>query len=239
MHIPDGYLSPETYLPLYGVFIVTTAVAVKKAERQLDLKTIPWLGMVSAFSFLIMMFNIPIPGGTTGHAIGGAAITLLLGPWIGSIAITTALVIQAFIFGDGGITALGANCLNMGYILCFSSWFIYKLLARSESSEKRKNMAAFFSGYIGVNLAALATATELGLQPLIAVSSSGVPLYCPYPLSVTLPAMMIEHLCFFGVAEGLITVFVFRYVRHHHPELIRTHLDGIKATTTIARKNNK
>ncbi|HZD42134.1 MAG TPA: energy-coupling factor ABC transporter permease, partial [Terriglobales bacterium] len=113
MHIPDGYLSPQTYVPLYGATFVFWSVAVKKVKKELSTRQIPYLAMAAAFSFLIMMFNIPIPGGTTGHAVGAGVIAILLGPWTAVIAESVVLIIQAIVFGDGGITAIGANCFNM------------------------------------------------------------------------------------------------------------------------------
>lgn len=219
MHIPDGYLSPQTYLPLYGVFITSAVVAVKKVEKKIEKKFVPYLGMASAFSFLIMMFNIPIPGGSTGHAVGGAVIALLFGPWVAFISVSVALIIQALVFGDGGITALGANCVNMALVLPFSAWMIFKLIAGKNPSTGRQNIAAFFSGYVALNVAALVTAIEFGIQPLIASGPDGNPLYSPYPLKVAVPAMVVEHL-FFGIAEGLVTLLIFKYFYKHNNELV-------------------
>lgn len=219
MHIPDGYLSPQTYIPLYGIFIATAIVAVKKVEKKIEKRIVPYLGMASAFSFLIMMFNIPIPGGSTGHAVGGAVIALLFGPWVAFITVSVALIIQALVFGDGGITALGANCINMALILPFTAWITFKLLAGKNSSVTRLNIAAFFSGYIGLNITALITAIEFGIQPLIASGPDGNPLYSPYPLKVAVPVMAIEHL-FFGLAEGLVTLLIFRYFYKNDYELL-------------------
>ncbi len=220
MHIPDGYLSPQTYVPLYGVFIVSAAAAVKKIEKKMDKKLIPYLGMAAAFSFLIMMFNIPIPGGTTGHAVGAAIIALLLGPWVTFIAVSVALIIQALVFGDGGITAIGANCVNMALVIPFVSWAVFKLIAGKSESPGRLNIAAFMAGYISLNIAALVTSIELGIQPLIASGSDGNPLYAPYPLKVAIPAMAIEHLLLFGIVEGIVTFLVFRYFLKNNKEMI-------------------
>jgi cobalt/nickel transport system permease protein len=109
MHIPDGYLGPQTYIPLYVVFISIITVAIKKLKKQLTAKLVPFLGMASAFTFLIMMFNIPIPGGTSGHAVGAALVAIILGPWASMVSVSVALIIQALVFGDGGITAIGAG----------------------------------------------------------------------------------------------------------------------------------
>jgi cobalt/nickel transport system permease protein len=220
MHIPDGYLSPQTYVPLYGVFVVATVVAVKKVEKKVDRKLIPYMGMAAAFSFLIMMFNIPIPGGTTGHAVGAAIISLLFGPWVTFIAVSVALIIQALVFGDGGITAIGANCVNMALILPFTAWWIFKFIAGKATSPVRAGIAAFFAGYASLNIAALVTAIEFGIQPLIASGADGNPLYAPYPLKIAVPAMAAEHLILFGIVEGIVTFLIFRYFYKHHNELI-------------------
>jgi cobalt/nickel transport system permease protein len=220
MHIPDGYLSPQTYVPLFGVFVVAAAVAVKKVEKKVDKKLVPYLGMAAAFSFLIMMFNIPIPGGTTGHAVGAAVIALLFGPWVTFIAVSVALIIQALVFGDGGITSIGANCVNMALILPFAAWGIYKLVAGKTVSLARAGIAAFVAGYLSLNIAAVVAGIEFGIQPLIATGADGNPLYAPYPLKVAIPAMAIEHLILFGFVEGLVTFLIFRYFFKNNKELI-------------------
>ncbi len=220
MHIPDGYLSPQTYVPFYIVFISTLAVAVKKLKKQLTAKLIPFLGMASAFTFLIMMFNVPIPGGTTGHAVGAAIIALILGPWSAMVSVSVALIIQALVFGDGGITAIGANCFNMAVIMPFMAILVYKLIAGKSSSPFRLNIAAFFSGYVSLNIAAIITAVEFGIQPLIASSPEGQALYAPYPLKVAVPAMAIEHLILFGFIEGIVTMLLFSYFFKSNKEII-------------------
>jgi cobalt/nickel transport system permease protein len=211
MHIPDGYLSPQTYLPLYGVFIGFTAITLKKVKKELNTKTVPFLGMAAAFSFLIMMFNIPIPGGTTGHAVGAAIIAILLGPWIASISVCIALIIQALVFADGGITSLGANCFNMGIVMPFVAYFVFKILSGKSENPNRKIISAFFAGYLSLCIASVITAVEFGIQPLIAVGVDGNPLYSPYPLKVALPAMAFEHFLLFGFIEGLVTSLIYKY----------------------------
>lgn len=210
MHIPDGYLSPQTYIPLYAVFAGFLAAALKKIRKTLSAKNIPYLGIASAFSFLIMMFNIPIPGGTTGHAVGAAIVALLLGPWAAIAAVSIALIIQAFLFGDGGITAIGANCFNMGVVMPFVSILVFKLVRGRSTGGWRVYCGAFLAGYISLVVASIVTAIEFGIQPLIA-SANGKPLYAPYPLEVAVPAMAIEHLILFGFIEGLVTLLVLMY----------------------------
>jgi cobalt/nickel transport system permease protein len=229
MHIPDGYLSPQTYIPLFGAFAATAAVAVKKVKEKVSARNIPYLGMAGAFSFIIMMFNLPVPGGTTGHAVGGAVIAILLGPWAATIAVAVALVIQAFIFGDGGITALGANCFNMAVFMPFTAYFIFRLFRVTPQNKSRASFAGFVSGYFSLVMTAILTAAEFGIQPLIASSPDGRALYCPYDLSVAVPAMALEHLLVFGIVEGLITMIVVNYFLKNEPELIYAISNG-KAT---------
>lgn len=220
MHIPDGYLSPQTYVPLYGASFAFTAVALRKFRGELDARHVPYLAMAAAFSFLIMMFNIPIPGGTTGHAVGGGIIAILLGPWTAVIALSVVLVIQAVVFGDGGITALGANCFNMAVVLPFVSYWTFRLVKGNSATGTRTNIAAFLAGYVGLSFAAVLTGVEFGIQPLIAHSADGQPLYAPYPLSVAVPAMAIEHLLFFSIAEGFVTLMLFKYFMKNEHDLV-------------------
>lgn len=218
MHIPDGYLGPQTYIPLYGLSIIFWSAAIKKIKGYLSAKYIPYIAMSAAFSFLIMMFNIPIPGGTTGHAVGAAIIAILLGPWTAVIAVSVVLVIQALVFGDGGITAIGANCFNMAVVAPFVSYWTFKLIKGSGGS--RVKIAAFLSGYMGLVTASLFAAIEFGIQPLIATAPDGRALYAPYPLSITIPAMVGEHALVFAPIEGMVTLLLFNYFLKHEPELI-------------------
>jgi cobalt/nickel transport system permease protein len=227
MHIPDGYLSPQTYIPLYAAFAGFIGVALKKVRQTLSAKNVPYLGMAAAFSFLIMMFNIPIPGGTTGHAVGAAIVALVLGPWTAVVAVSVALIIQAFLFGDGGITAIGANCFNMAVVMPFTAVLVFKLVRGKSSRGWRVYLAAFLSGYISLVIAAVVTAVEFGIQPLIA-SANGKPLYAPYGLEIALPAMAIQHLALFGIIEGLATTLVLIY-------FIRNDRDSVYALAGMKR----
>ncbi|MCS7202349.1 MAG: cobalt transporter CbiM [Dictyoglomus sp.] len=213
MHIPDGYLGPQTYGSLFVVMTPFWIKAYNYIKKNLRIKQIPLIALGAAFSFVIMMFNIPIPGGTTGHAVGGVLLSILLGPWTTSIIISIVLIIQALIFGDGGITAIAANCFNLGIIMPFAGYFVYNILKGKEPLNSKKGLiSAGIGAYVGLNMAALATAFMLGIQPYISKASDGKPLYCPYPLHVTIPAMMIEHLFLFGFIEAIITVLVLSYL---------------------------
>jgi cobalt/nickel transport system permease protein len=220
MHIPDGYLSPQTYIPLFGIFAVTATVAVRKVKKEVSVRNIPYLGMAAAFSFIIMMFNLPVPGGTTGHAVGSAVIAILFGPWAAMIAVSVALIIQALVFGDGGITAIGANCFNMAICMPFIAYFIFRFLSNSNTKKTRVYAVAFISGYLSLVLTAVLTAVEFGIQPMIASTADGKALYCPYDLSIAIPAMAIEHLFLFGIIEGIITAIIVSYFLRNEPALI-------------------
>jgi cobalt/nickel transport system permease protein len=228
MHIPDGYLSPQTYIPLYGILAAAVSVAAKKVKKEVSAHDIPYLGMAAAFSFIIMMFNLPIPGGTTGHAVGSAVIAILFGPWAAIVAVSVALIIQALIFGDGGITAIGANCVNMAVFMPFTAYYLFRLFSISRAGKARVFFAAFISGYLSLVMTAILTGIEFGIQPLIASSSDGKALYCPYDLKIAVPAMAIEHLLLFGIVEGLITALIVRYFLRNEPGLIYAFRKGGK-----------
>lgn len=222
MHIPDGYLGPSTFGVLYAAVIPIWAMASHIVKKTLQAKQVPLMAMGAAFSFVIMMFNVPIPGGTTGHAVGGVLVAILLGPWAACIAITVALVIQALLFGDGGITAIGANCFNLAFVLPFSGYYVYKLISGSAPADSlRRVIAAGVAGYIGLNIAAALTALEFGLQPLLYQTASGQTLYSPYGLNVAIPAMVGEHALVFGWIEAIVTALVIKYLQKQAPELMQ------------------
>jgi cobalt/nickel transport system permease protein len=221
VHIPDGYLGPTTYGTMYAVTIPFWAVAAHKLNKTLKAKQAPYLALGASFSFVIMMFNIPIVGGTTGHATGATLIAILLGPWAAIISVSVALIIQALLFGDGGITALGANCFNMGVIGGLAGYGIYRLVAaHSDVQNKRRWIAAAIAAYCSLNLSALITGIEFGIQPIFEKSATGQPLYSPFPLSVAVPAMLGEHLMVFGFVEAVVTALVIKYFQKNNPEML-------------------
>src|SRR3984893_9142068 len=167
MHIPDGYLSPSTCAVLYGAAMPFWYMAFARVKRLLNTRLVPLLAVVSAFCFVIMMFNVPLPGGTTGHAVGVGAATVVLGPWVSMLAVSIALLIQAVFFGDGGITTLGANCFNMAIAGSLAAYVVYRIVAGGTAlTSSRRVVAAALAGYAAINVSALLTACELGIQPL-------------------------------------------------------------------------
>ena len=156
MHIPDGYLSPATCTALYASSAPFWYVALQRVKKTLHTRLIPLLSLFAAFSFVIMMFNLPLPGGTTGHAVGIGLAAVVLGPWAAMLAVSVAIVIQALFFGDGGITAIGANCFNMAIVGSLVAYAVYRLLAaRSPILSFRRVVAAGLAWYIAINVSAL------------------------------------------------------------------------------------
>jgi cobalt/nickel transport system permease protein len=221
MHIPDGYLGPQTYIPFYGLMLPLWYWASRILKKTLNARQVPFLALGAAFSFVIMMFNIPIPGGSTGHAVGGTLIAIILGPWAALMAVSMALIIQALLFGDGGITAIGANCFNIAFVMSFSGYYIYRFLSSNSGTNiSRRVFAAGVAGYLSLNLAAFFTAVEFGIQPLIAHKPDGTPLYAPYPLNIAVPIMAVEHLVFFGFIEAVVTGLVVGYIARTEPIML-------------------
>jgi cobalt/nickel transport system permease protein len=222
MHIPDGYLSPQTTISGLAAMVPLWGVSFHKVKRELKQKDIPQIALCSAFTFLAMMFNVPVAGGSSVHAIGSVLVAILLGPWAAVISVSTALLIQALMFGDGGILAFGMNCLNMAVVMPFAGYGIYKLIAgKSKLGSGRNLVAAFFGAYCGLNLAAFCAAVEFGIQPLLFRDAAGQPLYCPYPLSVSIPSMMSAHLIVAGPIEGILTAAALAYVVKFAPNLMQ------------------
>ena len=252
MHIPDNYLSPQTCAVMTAAMLPVWTISVRRIQRELTEENVPigqkgavpltaakrlsMLGVAAAFSFLGMMFNIPLPGGTTGHAVGGTLLALLVGPYGACISISTALLLQALLFGDGGILAFGANCFNMAFVMPFVGYGIYRLIAAAaEKSEagsdvkgkirRRRLTGAAVGSYAGINAAALCAAIEFGIQPMLFRDAAGAPSYCPYPLSVSIPAMMAGHLTIFGMAEVVYTIAVYLFLARTAPSVLYTESD--------------
>lgn len=217
MHIPDNYLSPSTCAAMGAAMVPVWTKAIRKVKEEIPKAKIPLLGVGAAFSFLLMMFNVPLPGGTTGHAVGGTLLAILMGPYAACISVTVALFIQALLFGDGGILAFGANCFNMAFVLPFFGYYIYKLIKDHVRSEKGEYLGIILGSYVGINVAALCAAIEFGIQPLLFKDGAGQALYCPYPLSVSIPAMLIPHLLVAGIVEAVFTAAIVIYIKKVSP----------------------
>ena len=222
MHIPDGYLGPET---IAAGWVITTPVwylASRKTKEILSQpKAVPVLAASAAASFLIMMLNVPVVGGTTAHGVGATMIAVIAGPWVAVLSVSAALVIQALFFGDGGILTLGINCLNMAIVMPLVGYGIYRLMAgRSEPRSGRRLIGSGIGAYCGIVAAAFLNSIELGIQPLLH-TVNGVAQYNPYGLRVTIPAMVGSHALIVGPIEAAFTMAVFAFAVRTRPEMLR------------------
>ena len=181
----------------------------------------PLIALLSAFSFVIMMFNFPIPGGTTAHAIGATIAAIVLGPEPATIVVSIALLIQALFFGDGGITTLGANSFNMAVVVPFLAYAIYRAFSKDQPlTSTRRLIGAAVGGWTGVTVAAFFAGVEFGIQPLLFKAADGTPLYAPYPLSISIPAMVIPHALIASVAEGILAALVVAYLQRSNVSVL-------------------
>lgn len=239
MHIPDGYISPESAIIMYGAAAPFWYTASRRLKRLMSGQTVPLLAIFSAFSFTIMMFNIPVPGGTTAHAVGGTLAAIILGPWAAVITVSVALVIQALFFGDGGITAIGANCFNMAVALPFVGYAVYRLLsANAPVASRRRLVAAGIGSYLGINVAGLLVGFLLGIQPHF-WTENGKALYAPYGLKASISAMLAAHLTVAGAAEVIATVFALAYVQRVHPYLLERRAPAAEPTLAPTRRSRR
>jgi cobalt/nickel transport system permease protein len=235
MHIPDGYLSPQTCVVGYAIAIPFWSLASRRVKDKVKSRSVPTLAVLAAVCFLVMMFNVPIPDGTTAHAVGGALTAILLGPWAAVIAVSVALLFQALLFGDGGVLAYGTNVFNMAIVLPFVASFVYRRIAgRVELTSARRVAAGAIAGYVGINCAALVAGIELGLQPTLFHNAAGAPLYSPYHLSQSVPAMLFAHLTIAGLAEAILTAGVIAYLQRANLPLLQLNHRGIPVDADAA-----
>lgn len=214
MHIPDSMLSPSTCAACGVAMAPVWFAAASRVKRSLKTREVPLLALGAAFSFTIMMFNIPALGGTTAHPVAGTLLAVMLGPWAAVIGISVALAIQALFFGDGGVLAFGANCFTMAFALPLVGYAVYLLLSRGLATGSRfRPLCAGAGAYAGINAAAALTAVLLGIQPALFHEANGHAIYFPFGLAVTLPAMLSTHLLIAGPAEAIVTALAVAYLQ--------------------------
>lgn len=206
MHIPDGFLSPGVWGTAWVFSAGGIGFCIKKTKQILKDKMVPLMGVMSAFIFAAQMLNFPVLGGTSGHLLGGVLAAVLLGPYAAAVVITVVLITQCLIFQDGGLTALGANILNMSFLGTMGGYFIYNILRRTLGGVKGIIAGTAVAAWSSVVIAASACAVELAI--------SGTT-----PLSVALPAMAVVHM-FIGIGEAIITCLVVAFVFKVRPDLI-------------------
>jgi cobalt/nickel transport system permease protein len=197
-------------------------VAGRRLRGILTSRMVPLIAIFSAFSFVIMMFNVPIPDGTTGHAVGATLMSIVLGPWAAVVGVSIALLVQAIFFGDGGILAFGANAVNMAVVMPFVGYVVYLALSGDAPlTSSRRVVAAAVAGYVALNAAALCTALELGIQPLLFHAADGTPLYAPFGLDKAVPAIMLAHLLIAGPVEGMVTGLTLAYLQRSNVGILQ------------------
>jgi cobalt/nickel transport system permease protein len=207
MHIPDGFVSAGTAAATWLASAGSVGYAVRRVNRELNERQIPLMGVTAAFVFAAQMMNFTVAGGTSGHLLGGALVAILLGPWAGMLVLTSVLAVQALLFQDGGLLALGANVFNMAVVGVLIGWVVYTTLRRLLGDRTWAMMAsAFAAAWLSVFVASLVAAAEL------AVSGTS-------PWLVALPAMGLVH-ALIGIGEGLITVGVLAFLRVARPDLL-------------------
>jgi cobalt/nickel transport system permease protein len=208
MHIPDGFLNVATVATTCAISAGGVGNAARLANKKLGEKQVPLMGMLAAFIFAAQMLNFPIVGGTSGHFLGAALASILLGPWAGVLIMSCVLIAQSLIFQDGGLLALGANILNMGIIASFSSYYLYRLFISIMGNGRRGVLVGSFAGaWFSVFLAAIACSIELAV--------SGIS-----PINAVLPAMAGVH-ALIGIGEGLITGAVLSLVLATRADLLQ------------------
>jgi cobalt/nickel transport system permease protein len=233
MHIPDGYLSPATCATMGAAMVPVWTIASRRVKRVVTSRYVPLVALGAAYSFLVMMLNVPIPDGTSAHAVGAVLIAVLLGPWAAVIAVSVALLIQALFFGDGGVLAFGANAFNMAFVMPMVGYGVYRLVAQGAAlTARRRAVAAGIGAFVGINAAAFLTAVEFGLQPELFTASDGTPLYAPFHLAQSIPAMMFAHLTVAGPVEFALTAGIVAYLQRANLGLLRINHPDIGAAGT-------
>jgi len=221
MHIPDYYLNPYILRIMGFTMLIIWLYAGARVISKLEFRQLPLLISLTIFSQFISMFNVPIAGGTIAHLVGAAVIAILLGPWAAVLSISLNLVIQALLFSYGEIYSLGVNCFNMALVMPFVAFFTYRLISNDTPiTSSRRVLAAAIAGWASLIIGAAIVGFELGIQPIVYRTAEGMPIGMPYPLSVTLPAMVLGHALSFAIVEGLLTAVIFFYIRRRDASLL-------------------
>ena len=208
MHAPDGFINAPVSLGTGAVSASILAIALNKAKNELDEKAAPMAGLVAAYVFAAQMLNFPVALGTSGHLLGGALAAILIGPWTGMIAVSVVVILQALLFADGGLTALGFNVFNMGIITVFSGWFVFILLTKLLKGRSGIVIAAFIAALISVPVSAVSFVSQY------AIGGTGT-----LDVLDVLVAMFSVHVLI-GIGEGLITALTISAVLALRPDLV-------------------
>jgi cobalt/nickel transport system permease protein len=202
-------MEPSIFAIGWLIAIIVLGVATKVVNKRIDKRQIPLMATLAAGIFVAQMLNFPVGGGTTGHLVGAALAAILLGPYAGVIIITVILIIQCLLFGDGGITALGLNILNMAIVGCFVGWYVYRAF------PKKYEMAGIFTAsWMAVFIGSFVCALELAASNNISGGVYGI------TASISVPMMLIYH-SVIGIGEAIITTGVIAYIAHLSPDMLK------------------
>lgn len=229
MHAPDGFLEPGMAILTGILSFVVVGMALHRSARTVDDKQIPMAALVTAFVFAAQMFNFPVASGTTGHLMGGALAAILLGPWLGTLSVAVVVVVQALLFADGGLTALGYNVMNMAIVPAFGGWAIFRLLRRVLPADVGGVAVA---GAIASTLSVVLSAVAFSVQWLFGASA-------PVAFETVFSAMVGVH-ALIGVGEGVISGLVIAAVLATRPEMVAgardlTHAQLVQAPRVSVR----
>jgi len=222
MHIPDGLMDPIIFGTAWILSLIVIAISIRVTNKRLDKNQIPLMAILGAAIFVGQMLNFPIGGGTTGHLVGAAMAAVFLGPFAGMIVITVILIIQCLLFGDGGVTALGLNTLNMAIIGCLVGWYVYRIFPL-----KYRKAGIFIASWLAVFLGALACSAQLALSYKISGGAYGI------SGAIAFPTMLGYH-AIIGVGEAIITVGIISFVSHVSPEMLKMPKIMLKGVTKEA-----
>ena len=206
MHIPDGFIDGKTAAATAVLSAVGVGLALRRVKHELPPRKVPLLGLAAAFLFAAQMLNFPVAAGTSGHLIGGVLVAALLGPSAAVVVVTTVLIVQCFLFADGGVSALGANIFNMAIVAVMAGYAVYRLLCRWLPGSRGRVTAIAFAGWFSTVLASISCAGQLALSGTVGWSAA-------------FAAMAGVHV-FIGIGEGLISALVLLSIQRTRPDLI-------------------
>ena len=215
LHAPDGFFSAPLAVAGYAVAAMVVGFAVYRVNRELNERMVPMMGVMAAFIFAAQMLNFPVVGGTSGHLVGGALAAIILGPWAAVLVMTSVVGLQALLFQDGGLLALGLNLVNIAILTCLTGHAVYWIGRRFGDSFKVTAAAAFTAAWVSVEVSAVALVLQL--------AASGTT-----EMSVALAAMVGVH-ALIGVGEGLITVGALSFIRAARKDLLQLRTEAAQA----------
>ncbi|WP_404786244.1 energy-coupling factor ABC transporter permease [Altericista sp. CCNU0014] len=221
LHVPDGFLNGPVLAIAWLISIGLIALALRQVQAEYRDRAVPLMGVCAAFIFAAQMINFPIPGGTSGHLLGGTLAGALLGPWAGSLVMAVVFIVQGVVFQDGGITAMGANIFNMGLIGTFGGYYVLRTIRNSIGRDKLSGMVVgtAVAAWLSVVVASVFCALELAISGTV-------------PLNLALGAMVGWHI-FIGIGEALITVVTLTFIWRTRPDLL--YRSPRRATATSPR----